>query len=168
MMINGFHLKKAAGVQMMQKDVRKARGTALESMHNLTAALLQLLNITFQKRENTNYSEELRLFSALCSLQANMGHNLSFMIGSTEKSFFQQHEDTMKNMIHQTNQFFDEAPSEFKLHPLTKYSMRKIQMWIEDNDKAATLGYSVSKKTGIPSPPWFNQQFTNEKGETNE
>lgn len=153
---------------MTQTDIRNAQRTTLEAMHCLTVTLIQLLKITVHQRQNTNYQEELRLFSALCSMQANMGQNLLFIIDGTEKTLFKMNIDKFKNMIHQTNQFFEGAPKEFKLHPLTEHSMRQIIMWRDGKNSAATSDHAISKMSGFPSPPWFNQQFTNEKGEINE
>ncbi|KXZ12710.1 hypothetical protein [Bacillus nakamurai] len=152
---------------MPHQEMEMARKTTFEAMHCLTIALLNILTITVNKRENSNYKEEIRLFSALCRWQMETGGRLYLMISMEreQKHMYERHFHEMKAVAARTKKFISESPREFQAHPITKQAIRLLQQWQEheiETPAAPAVRWvrpTVITMNGTPGRPWFNQQL---------
>ncbi|MCY8809757.1 hypothetical protein MOE15_14740 [Bacillus atrophaeus] len=152
---------------MPHPDMKKARHQTVEALHCLTVALLRLLSTTVNKRVNTSFKEEIRLFSALCQWQKETGGRLLLMISNEREDvcLYRQHVKKMRCLMKHTKHFITECPPSFKQHPATKHAIWHIKEWLEEENKQTAeaaikqsrRNYTFSK--GKPAPPWFNQQL---------
>ncbi len=149
---------------MPYQSLSKAKQTSFEAMHCLTIALLHILAVTVDKRKDSNYKEEIRLFSALCRWQAETGGRLFLMISMEreQKRMYERHFHEMKTVTERTKKFISESPPEFRTHPVTKRAVRQLREWDPESsaEPAVRWGRPVFvTMNGTPEKPWFNQQL---------
>lgn len=152
---------------MPYPSIAKAKQTSFEAMHCLTMALLNILSVTVDKRRDSNYKEEIRLFSALCRWQMETGGRLFLMISleREQERMYERHFHEMKTVTERTKKFISESPREFRAHPITKRAVRQLQEWQEWNtDSSAEPAVRwvrpvIVTMNGTPERPWFNPQL---------
>lgn len=135
-------------------------------MHCLTIALLNILSVTVDKRRDSNYKEEIRLFSALCRWQMETGGRLFLMVSLEEeqKQMYERHFHEMKTVTERTKKFIFESPREFRAHPITKRAVRRLQEWDAESTAEPAVRWVrpvIITMNGTPERPWFNQQLQN-------
>lgn len=154
---------------MPYPSIAKAKQTSFEAMHCLTIALLNILSVTVDKRRDSDYKEEIRLFSALCRWQMETGGRLFLMVSLEEeqKQMYERHFHEMKTVTERTKKFIFESPREFRAHPITKRAVRQLQEWQEWNTASSAepavrwVRPVIVTMNGTPERPWFNQQLQN-------
>lgn len=101
------HKKETGEAYAVSKHL-KAKQTSFEAMHCLTIALLNILSVTVDKRRDSNYKEEIRLFSALCRWQMETGGRLFLMVSLEEeqKQMYERHFHEMKTVTERTKNSF--------------------------------------------------------------
>lgn len=150
---------------MPYSSISKAKQASFEAMHCLTIALLNILSVTVDKRRDSDYKEEIRLFSALCRCQMETGGRLFLMVSLEEeqKQMYERHFHEMKTVTERTKKFIFESPREFRAHPITKRAVRQLQEWNTETAEPAVRWVRpvIITMNGTPERPWFNQQLQN-------
>ncbi|AIU81447.1 MULTISPECIES: hypothetical protein [Bacillus] len=151
---------------MPYPSISKAKQTSFEAMHCLTIALLNILSVTVDKRRDSDYKEEIRLFSALCRCQMETGGRLFLMVSLEEeqKQMYERHFHEMKTVTERTKKFIFESPREFRAHPITKRAVRQLQEWDAESTAEPAVRWVrpvIITMNGTPERPWFNQQLQN-------